>query len=427
MSTRSEASTNMSDGDLVPSSTRRPARKPHRKSRKGCLDCRRRRVKCDEEHPSCGACVRRNVHCEYRPSPPATTLDSHVSPYLIRSSSSPSAPTPVTTPLFSLANVTADTFSLTDLRLFHHWITYTSQDLCRCSQAHHIWQGVLPQIGFQHSYVLHALLGLAALHIAYQNPCERKVRWMDAVDHHSRALDGFRRAVACITEGNSEALFVRSICNVLFAFALSNPLQDTLHYISQSTPSSRNDKILGTEWIPMIRGLEAVLGPTHEYLQSGRINSIMTLGNWFELDAEKDNSDPADEYFRGCRETWEDSNCSDIYEKTLQTLRKCRLYSQQFTSMDPKVIDQWGYNRAWSGPLMFIHFAPEPYFTLLQQRQPPALVLFAFFGALLHGLDDYWFMEGWGRSIVEVVEDVLGAYWKPWISWPLQVVEIEQA
>ncbi|KAH7268029.1 hypothetical protein B0J15DRAFT_577887 [Fusarium solani] len=423
----------MSDGDLAASLTRRPARKPHRKSRKGCLDCRRRRVKCDEEHPSCRTCVRRNVHCEYPdnaqrlPSPPTTTLDSNVPLYVARSSSSPSASTPATTPLFSLANVTSDTFSLIDLRLLHHWITYTSQDICRCPPARHIWQGILPQIGFKHPYVLHALLGLAALHIAYQNPQERKVRWMDAVDHHSRALDGFQRAVRCITEENSEALFVGSVCNVLYVFALSNPLQETLDTVSYPATSSRNDRILGAEWIPMIRGLEAVLQPIHIHLQSGRISTIMSLGNWFELDAEKNSSDPVDEYFCRTRETWKDSNCSEIYETTLQTLRKCYLYSQQFSSMDPKVIDQWGWNRAWSGPLMFIHFAPEAYFTLLQQRQPPALVLFAFFGALLHKLDDYWFLEGWGRSIVEVVEDVLGAYWKPWISWPLRVVEVEQS
>ncbi|KAH7142739.1 hypothetical protein B0J13DRAFT_444865 [Dactylonectria estremocensis] len=420
----------MSD-DLGASPTQRPLRKSHRKSRKGCLDCRRRRVKCGEERPSCLVCVRRNVRCEYpnkarnlsSPSASVSALeDSHVSLDLPRSCSSASPPSPAITPLFTFANVTADTFTLTDLRLLYHWTGSTSNDLCRCPEVRHIWRTVLPQIGFKHPFVLHALLGLAALHIAHQNPSERKSRWVDAVHHHSKALDGFQKALCCITEENSEALFTWSICNVLYVFAMSNPLQNTLDTVSHSTAVSRNDKILGAEWIPMIRGLEAVLQPTHNYLRFGRMSILMSLGNWDELDPDQDSSGPEDDYFCGSRQTWKDSNYPEIYEGALQSLRKCRLYSQQFRSMDPKVIGQWGWNRACSGPLMFIHFAPESYFSLLRQRQPPALVLFAYFGALLYELEDYWFFEGWGKSIVEVVEDILGSYWKPWISWPLQVV-----
>jgi hypothetical protein len=40
-------------------------RKTHRKSRKGCLTCKARRVKCDEQHPNCGPCTLRSTQCEY--------------------------------------------------------------------------------------------------------------------------------------------------------------------------------------------------------------------------------------------------------------------------------------------------------------------------------------------------------------------------
>ncbi|KAH6974761.1 hypothetical protein EDB80DRAFT_658962 [Ilyonectria destructans] len=421
----------MSDG-LGASPKQCSVRKSHGKSRNGCLDCRRRRVKCGEERPSCRVCVRRDVRCQYpakaqSPSSPSASVsalsDSRV-PLSHRSYSSTSEPTPATTPLFSLADDTAETFGLTDLCLLHHWTVSTSLDLCRCPGVHHIWQIILPEIGFKHTFVLHALLSFAALHIAHQDPSERKVRLVEAVYHHNKALDGFQSAIRCITEENSEALFTWSICNVLYVFAMSNPRQDTPGSVPHSTASSRNDNILGAEWIPMIRGMDAVLQPTHNYLRFGRMMStIMSLGNWDELDPDQNSSGLEDSYFCGSRETWKGSNGHDIYEQVLQTLRKCRLYSQQFLSMDPQVIDGWGYNRAWSGPITFIHFAPESYFPLLQQRQPPALVLFAFFGALLHELNDYWFLEGWGKAIVEVVADILGSYWRPWISWPLQVVQ----
>lgn len=41
------------------------ARRPHRKSRSGCLTCKRRRVKCDETQPHCLRCKKHGVTCAY--------------------------------------------------------------------------------------------------------------------------------------------------------------------------------------------------------------------------------------------------------------------------------------------------------------------------------------------------------------------------
>jgi hypothetical protein len=92
--------------------------------------------------------------------------------------------------------------------------------------------------------------------------------------------------------------------------------------------------------------------------------------------------------------------------------------------MDAKSLPNWGYNRGWAGPLVFLHLAPEEYFTQLHQRQPPALILYAYFGALLHKMNDFWFMEGWGRDVVQVVDELLGDYWISWMKWPKGVVDI---
>lgn len=45
---------------------RRPIpRKGHTKSRAGCSNCKRRKVKCDEASPNCGSCGRLGLACEY--------------------------------------------------------------------------------------------------------------------------------------------------------------------------------------------------------------------------------------------------------------------------------------------------------------------------------------------------------------------------
>ncbi|PVI00566.1 hypothetical protein DM02DRAFT_614235 [Periconia macrospinosa] len=40
-------------------------RRCHVKSRNGCVQCKRRRVKCDVKQPACSSCLRRNESCEY--------------------------------------------------------------------------------------------------------------------------------------------------------------------------------------------------------------------------------------------------------------------------------------------------------------------------------------------------------------------------
>ncbi|KAI9163420.1 Sterol uptake control protein [Paramyrothecium foliicola] len=405
---------------------------------------------CTEERPECRACLRREIHCQYPAPAQDTALVASVSlPKAdpIRSSTIPppaSAPSPAATAIsMTSASPCASTsvptehsisvppsslsssagFGMKDLALLHHWTVSTCLEVFDDPRISAVWQVTFPQIGFQYPFVAHAILSLAALHLATIDTSKASSYTMEATDHHNEALKGFQQAVCHISEENSEALLVWSILNMHYVLGISRPHNDD--FGANASLSSYKDRMLGMEWIPMARGVHAVLGPTHNFLRFGRMKSLMSVGNWFELDPNSPGSrlSPVDGYFCRTRDCWKSGNDAEMYEETLSTLRKCLLYVDQFSDMDEATLAEWGCNRAWAGPFMFIYFAPEQYFTLLHQRQPAALILYAFFGALLHGLDRYWFLRGWGRGIVEVVDELLGSYWRPWISWPLQVVE----
>jgi hypothetical protein len=71
------------------------ARRGHFKSRLGCFNCKRRRVKCNELRPFCSPCIRLGLSCAYpAPAPPTAALRS--SPTLL---------------------------SLTDLQFYHRFLT----------------------------------------------------------------------------------------------------------------------------------------------------------------------------------------------------------------------------------------------------------------------------------------------------------------
>lgn len=87
---------------------RRPIpRKGHTKSRKGCLNCKRRRVKCSETTPECDHCMRLGLSCEW-PAGMLTTTTTSAAPM-----------SPV---MVSPSHTTPTDFSMTDFRFFHHFI-----------------------------------------------------------------------------------------------------------------------------------------------------------------------------------------------------------------------------------------------------------------------------------------------------------------
>jgi hypothetical protein len=76
-------------------------RKGHTKSRRGCYSCKRRKIKCNEIKPMCSNCIKAEISCEYPEVPQQHTYVS----------------TPIPQP-----QSTPTVFSMTDLKLFHHFI-----------------------------------------------------------------------------------------------------------------------------------------------------------------------------------------------------------------------------------------------------------------------------------------------------------------
>lgn len=110
------SSASASDTQLALRPRRRPIpRKGHTKSRRGCFNCKRRKVKCPETLPECANCVRFGLPCEYPDARPrALQLAPSSSPPGSWLSSVP----PPSAPLRSSPTL----FTPDDMRFFHHFL-----------------------------------------------------------------------------------------------------------------------------------------------------------------------------------------------------------------------------------------------------------------------------------------------------------------
>lgn len=107
----------------------------------------------------------------------------------------------------------------------------------------------------------------------------------------------------------------------------------------------------------------------------------------------------------------------DAYEKAIDLLQT--------------VIDGYKNCPTFPGPAPWVSIwlsmvRPE-YTELLVARRPEALVIFAYYGAMIHCYHrDLWLVGESGKHIIELVTRSLGEDWTHWLQWPHQIVQFSR-
>ncbi|KAK4123427.1 hypothetical protein N657DRAFT_646211 [Parathielavia appendiculata] len=169
-------------------------KRPHRKSRLGCVRCKRRKVKCDERDP-CRNCVKRNETCvRFRPA--SSNRGGR--------ESSPLTSLPPQVAWCPLSEAECGPVNLLHMELLHHFEQHSVSTL----PFQGVWPSML-QLAFQsrqHTYLVNAMLSFAAAHLDYLHPGRgqyhrAKYALLD------KALHDYRESLsASITAENCDAL-----------------------------------------------------------------------------------------------------------------------------------------------------------------------------------------------------------------------------
>jgi hypothetical protein len=64
----------------------------------------------------------------------------------------------------------------------------------------------------------------------------------------------------------------------------------------------------------------------------------------------------------------------------------------------------------------------QGYTDLLRRREPHALVILAYFGAVVHYRRDMWMCGDGGAFLVNLISHHLGYEWSDWLAWPIQAI-----
>ncbi|KAG8160523.1 hypothetical protein KVR01_010059 [Diaporthe batatas] len=176
-------------------------RRGHFKSRNGCFNCKKRRIKCQETHPACGHCIKGKLKCEY-----------------------PAVPQIVHQPRDQLP-----LFSMQDMRFFQHFLQY--------SFPHHplgndkIWTHEVPCLSYSHEFLMHSILGLAASELIATDPSLAEA----ALVHRFKSIQAIKRKLAAsdtsITYAEGNALIATCFALTFQSVILEDGMAEYMAFI----------------------------------------------------------------------------------------------------------------------------------------------------------------------------------------------------
>ncbi|KPM34458.1 hypothetical protein AK830_g12118 [Neonectria ditissima] len=426
----------------------------YRKSRRGCLRCKQRRVKCDEGRP-CSACARHGLECTYAaernasssehaarspsltPSDsasivtapktattaPKTTAAAHeLSPPFRNAMAPATAASTPSDPGWSNPSLTlpSDPFPyfdkfvtgpgsidqspwLTDLELMHHYTSSTYMTLPRASYLHQVWQIEIPKLAMSHAFLLHQILAVAAHHQSHLHPERYSHYSICASLHQNRTIAGLRTALANISEDTCHELFVASSMLSICAFAAFSNYGGV-------DEQPRIDDFLDVA--QLVRGMSKILDAYDDLLARGRLGKLFLT---------EDTNQPAMPLLSAIVEQLRQLEIPDMIHPA--TACVCR---ESIAG-----IMTWVENAVLSTAapdlrvcVSFPICLTEEFIDLVRQRHPVALLIISHYCVILHytGLE-HWYLRGWGRSILDDIATNIDPRWHKQLEWPMGIVE----
>lgn len=434
------------------------AKRPHRKSRLGCHNCKLRRVKCDEAKPSCRNCTLRKVTCAYpssshpppqqpgtgpalASSPPSGLSGAVTGPASAGASAFPASPlsmrtavSPAVSPSSLLlaqrtspapsfgsrrgsdrgSSNSSDSTELImvdeppvrfagadehDMRLLWFYTTETYASFAvESSRLHHvddILRSDIVRLAFQSPFLMDCILGLSAMHM---QSLQMMVPVSKAITYRARAFFGYRKAIERAQPKDYPALLACSLLLCVLSTELfREPDMKPLYVI---------------DWMVVWRGIGLIMEfvPAEALFSSG-------LDKLFSRPAFNPNKAaryiPNNLLFmvRSIKEGDEDSAHVEAYYGALKFLGGLYLELEAGISavLNLRIIT-------------FFTFLPRPFMEVSRKHRPRALIIIAHYLAFLKMVENVWWLVGIADRGLQDIIDHVGPEWQSLLAVPRAAV-----
>ncbi|PYH82271.1 hypothetical protein BO82DRAFT_353829 [Aspergillus uvarum CBS 121591] len=111
-----------------------------------------------------------------------------------------------------------------DLELMVQWCTQTYVTLSRNHAVEWIWKSVIPRRAVHDPALMHGILALSALHLAFLHPHPQRKEYLDTAQwHHHKSISGVCN-IEALSEANASAAYALSNIIIIIFFTFALPL-----------------------------------------------------------------------------------------------------------------------------------------------------------------------------------------------------------
>ncbi|RAK87142.1 C6 transcription factor [Aspergillus costaricaensis CBS 115574] len=385
-----------------------PPRRAHTKSRNGCDQCKSRRVKCDEAQP-CANCVKRHLTCTFERRPPKP--EPYPSTQSGKLSESPTVSSRTDDAIAAFQHQVADAsaflreWGAQDPELMHHYCIYASKTLSDREVIRDVWQVEVPKIAYSYEFLMHGILSLSALHLAYTRP-ERYSHYLNSSNFHmALGLQTFRIILQNPTKQNCEALFCFSslimvwTCGAPTDLGDSRPLESIIRLFNLCrgimTLQPFMSHVENGPLAPLfLRDFRSDPGLPEDHVQSLHFPG---LGDQLDAIRQLIASEPLSEQERLIYQ-----QATDCLGKAFWRLQVCEKPAQC------GIIYMWPIS------------VRDEFVGFLLDKSPIGLILLAQYCAQLYLFRGYWFVEDRAQELLSAVTAALPSRLAHWLDWPRQ-------
>ncbi|KAL0939735.1 C6 finger domain protein [Colletotrichum truncatum] len=447
--------------------SRNKHRRSHRKSRLGCQQCKRRKIKCDEARPSCLNCVRRDEDCSFALEPedrgsrsegcsckclgchpsssnanqrhdlsstnsPDTQMDQvgcnsktlEMRETLLEQSAKLDAMSRRLTSMENLIlqssrpETSQPALSYTDMELLHHFFSMTVPTVAMDDQAYEFWSIRLPEIGFAHPHVLHLMLAFAALHKARLYPYQRDSLVIQSQRHYNLGVRGSTEMLKDINDDNYEFVHASATLIGLINLAIGPRPGEYIAF------SECND----ISFLSLLRGVRAIRShkehlSTADSVSSGSFNPMTPQTPSAEAQLLYDCKVHLRHIRRLIREI-PDLKLQSSYLVALEDLEQFFLRAHGASPEAPNALVQIDTAHR-ATPLGWLYRISDDFLSQIQIKHPLALAMLYLFCVVLKELELGWPAEGWAEHIMSGIWESIRMEDRHLIRWPMNRMKWE--
>ncbi|KAK3384441.1 hypothetical protein B0T24DRAFT_85181 [Lasiosphaeria ovina] len=383
-------------------------RRRHKKSRRGCLECKRRHIKCDETRPRCINCATVERDCSFPPT--SEGGESVVSPSTRTSPSGSISglhPDAVFTelPRFSPLAELHPRVDMVHMELLHHYLTEEGTIFPPMV-------GMPLAITMRHAlrepYLMYQVLALSAHHLSILRPLQEQFYRNTAIQLQTHAVTLFNN----IDLGYFDSSFTNRIPVFIFSSVLGfHTLCDTLSHRDDYFPTSLARFM---RCLHLHRGVHNSTAGHWEDIQGSELKPVIDAGlEWYNV--------------RGVG-----PECDDIQQRILSSSLNPQELEATQEALDllqavfdgrPAVFDGRPSSVTRIHALFNWTTMLVPSFvSMLDAGRPEALAVLGYYFLALHHCRDAWMVGDSGQFLLRSVADYLGPDWSAWMEPPLQML-----